>query len=298
MQQSTSPFPSMVYLPDMAAPYPSILDFLEQRFPQVSRATWESRIVQGKVNYLDGDRVTLASPYLPQQKLCYYREVAREQPIPFEEEILFQNEHLLVVCKPHFVPVTPSGPYVNECLLYRLRRKTGIQDLVAIHRLDRETAGIILFSCNKETRALYCQLFRENKVKKVYEALGRLPAEEERKEWLIENRIVRGEPWFLSKIVEGQHNSFTKIFLLEKQGTEARFRLEPKTGKKHQLRLHLTCIGSGITNDRVYPLLQPQKETEDFLAPLQLLAKEIYFEDPVTRQPMKFVSSRQLITNS
>ena len=147
--------PSRVSLPRIDKPYPTILEFLTQRFPSVGQDVWEERILTGKVLDDAGVPITLETPYIPQKRLFYYREVLEEPMIPLPEKILFQNDELLVACKPPFLPVTPSGPYVNECLLNRLRRKTGNSSLVPLHRIDRETSGLVLFSTNEKTRGLY-----------------------------------------------------------------------------------------------------------------------------------------------
>ena len=290
---SKAPNPSYVTLPDCQPPYPSLLDFLDRRFAKVGRDIWEVRLKNGGVTDDSGTEITLNTPYRPNMRLRYYREVEREPHIPFQEEILFQNEHLLVTCKPHFLPVTPAGPYVNECLLYRLKIRTGISDLVPIHRIDRETAGIVMFSVNKDTRGVYHELFSSGKIHKRYEAVATLPNDSARQEWMLQTRIVRGEPWFRVKHAEGEINAVSRIHLVEKQGRYGYFHLEPLTGKQHQLRLHLSLLGSQILHDRYYPELQP-KSGDDYTRPLQLLAKELRFIDPISQKPMHFCSPREL----
>jgi tRNA pseudouridine32 synthase/23S rRNA pseudouridine746 synthase len=290
---SRAPSPSYVTLPECELPYPSLLDFLDNRFKKVGREAWRTRIEAGKVTDDHDCPITLNTPYRPHTRLRYYREVEHELEIPFSEHILFHNDHLLVACKPHFLPVTPSGPYVNQCLLYRLKIKTGIDDLVPIHRIDRETAGIVMFSVNKDTRGLYHNLFKAGHVRKIYEAIATLPNDPDKLEWVVKSRIIPGEPWFLMKHTDGPINAITHIYLLDRNDRYGYFRLEPLTGKQHQLRLHLNLIGCNILNDRFYPVLYP-KGDDDFEHPLQLLAKEVHFIDPISQQPMKFCSTRAL----
>lgn len=290
---STAPIPSYVTLPDCLPPYPSVLDFLDRRFPKVGRDVWQARLAAGKVTEDAGAPVTADTPYQPNLRLGYFREVPEEPDIPFEAQIIFQNDHLLVACKPHFLPVTPAGPYVNQCLLYRLKAETDLNDLVPIHRIDRETAGIVLFSKQKATRGVYHDLFQFGQARKVYEAITTLPDHPEQREWLLQTRIVRGNPWFRVRHAEGPVNAITKIVLLDRNERFAYLRLEPHTGKQHQLRLHVTLIGAQILYDRYYPVLTP-KRPDDFTRPLQLLAKSVAFIDPVSGQPMEFRSTRQL----
>jgi tRNA pseudouridine32 synthase / 23S rRNA pseudouridine746 synthase len=287
-------YPATVTMPKAEQPFPSILGFLCQRFPKVDRECWESRIAEGKVLGEDRRPITLDSPYLPQQRIFYFREVETEPTIPFQEKILFQNEEILVCCKPHFLPVTPGGRYVNQCLLNRLRSSTGNDDLVPLHRIDRETAGIVLFSANKKSRALYNELFTSGNLQKTYHALSAGSGEAGNGPWLVENRIVKGEPWFRMATAPGTVNARSRIELVERKEGLARFLLNPVTGKTHQLRLHLSGLGFGILNDRYYPTLQDER-ADDFENPLQLLAKSVKFLDPVTGKAMEFASERELL---
>ncbi|PID57435.1 pseudouridine synthase [candidate division KSB3 bacterium] len=290
---SRAPRPSYATLPDCAPPYPTILDFLDKRFPKLGRDVWQARLDQGKIRDDRGQLIDLDTPYQPALRLCYFREVDKEPSIPFREKILYQDERILIADKPHFLPVTPAGPYVNECLLYRLRADTGLQEIVPVHRIDRETAGLVMFSIDRRTRGLYHELFSAGHARKCYEAIATLPAEQDRETWLIKNRIVAGEPWFRVKVAEGEVNAISKITVMQRKGSIGRFRLEPLTGKQHQLRLHLSLIGSQILNDRYYPHLQP-KHADDFEHPLQLLAQELCFRDPVANKMREFQSTQSL----
>lgn len=295
-------YPSTVTMPEAERPYPSLLAFLMARFPQVSGETWQQRLAQGKVLSDDGLPVNAHTPYTPHRKLLYFREAEQEPSIPFTETILFHNEEILVACKPHFLPVTPSGPYINECLLNRLRLQTGNPDLAPINRIDRETAGLVLFSVNKQNRGLYHDLFMQGRAEKTYHALCRTPHAKVQGEWLVESRIECGSPWFRMQSAIGAINSRTRIRLVEflADGIScdclpcARFHLTPFTGKKHQLRLHLSGLGFPIVHDRLYPDLQPAAD-DDYAKPLQLVAKTLRFQDPLSGRRMEFHSERKLL---
>ena len=287
-------YPSVVTMPPAEKPYPSIVEFLLKRFPDISENRWAQRILEGKVLDEAGTPITADTKYFPSKRIFYFREIENEPVIPFTEQILFQNDELLVACKPHFLPVIPGGRYVEECLLNRLRGRTGIGDLAPIHRLDRETAGIVIFSVNKNTRGLYHELFMRGKIEKTYHALAEVNRPPQENQWLVENRIVRGEPRFKMKTVAGAANSRSRIQLLEVRKTRGLFSLQPLTGKTHQLRLHMSELGFRIVNDRVYPDLQPQGD-DDFTRPLQLVAKQIQFIDPLSGKNMEFRSERELL---
>lgn len=290
---SISASPSIVSMPDPGKPYPTLLAFLAKRFPKISEQTWLERITTGKVLTEEGQPVTLTTTYMPNKRLFYFREVRQEQAIPFQERILFVDDHLMVVCKPHFLPVTPSGPYVRETLINRLQESTGNPFLSPINRIDQGTAGLVLMSVNKETRGAYQQLFMDGLVRKTYEAIGRFHSDSGRTEWLVENRLEPGEPWFRMKTRTGTINARSRIRLLEIDTAQARFQLSPLTGKKHQLRIHMSGLGFTIVNDRYYPTLLPETPC-NFSHPLQLLSQKIEFRDPITGQEMSFTSPRQL----
>jgi len=287
-------YPSRISLPCIEKPYPSILDFLVQRFPSVSREVWEKRIMEGKVLDEADVPINKETPYVPQKRLFYFREVAEEPLIPLQEKILFQNDEFLVACKPPFLPVIPSGPYINECLLNRLRRKTDNNDLVPLHRIDRETSGLVLFSMNKATRGLYGELFRTGTIEKTYEALSEATHCPSTDNWTVENRLVDAEVWFRTKAVPGVVNARSRIKLVDFKNNLAHFLLYPLTGKKHQLRVHMSGLGFRIMNDRYYPELLPKQE-DDLENPLQLIARKVKFKDPVSGNEMEFESERKLI---
>ncbi len=299
-----SEYPSIVVMPEIQLPYPTILEFLANRFPSVSQDIWETRIRSKKVLTEANEPISFSTPYTPLKRLYYFKEVAAEPIIPFSERIIFCNEELLVACKPHFLPVIPSGPYVNECLLHRLKKTTGNKDLSPINRIDRETAGLVLFSMNKNNRGRYQELFMNGTVNKTYEAVTHYnPAQKlspqgvdftHVKDWIVENRLVKGDPWFRMKTESGKFNAVSKISLVKSGKNRALFQLHPRTGKKHQLRLHLSGLGFPILNDRYYPDLLPKKEL-DFSDPLQLLARKIQFTDPISLKSVRFKSKRQLL---
>lgn len=282
--------PSYLRLPE--GPWKNILEFLAERFPDVTPETWISRMQKREVVDDKGAPLSTSSHYQKGITIFYYREIDDEPPIPFEETILYRDNHILVADKPHFLPVVPSGQFLHETLLVRLKKKLNLDNLVPIHRIDRETAGVVLFSHNSATRGAYVSLFRTRSIKKIYEAHAANLAE---KPFPIRyrSRMVPGEPFFRMKEVEGEPNSETHIDILEKTDNITIYRLQPVTGKKHQLRVHLAALGIPIVNDRLYPDIQPRKRN-DFLLPLKLLARAISFQDPVTGEYRHFQSNRKM----
>lgn len=300
---SISIYPSVVTLPIFNThETPLVVDFLAARFPKIAKEIWRKRVEQHKVLDENCKPISLKSTCVSHSKIIYFREVDSEPVIPFKESILFQNNHILVADKPHFLPVTPCGAYVNQSLLNRLKNRTDIPELVPAHRIDRETAGVVLFSVQKKSRGLYQKLFMDGKIRKSYMALTHLPKLSSRRfidddSSIIRKRIVKGEPWFRMKIDEtGEPNSTTRVKLLEVKDNRAILRLFPETGKKHQLRLHLSSEGYPIVNDHLYPELLPES-CPDFDHPLQLLAQSLEFIDPVSGDLMEFVSSFTIGSN-
>lgn len=269
-----------------------MLAFLEERFGAVGGPSWAERLARGDVVDARGDRLDAASHVRQGMRIWYYRELDAETPIPFEERVLFRDAHLLVVDKPHFLPMIPTGRFLRETLLVRLKRKLELPHLTPIHRLDRETAGVVIFSHNPDTRGTYQSMFQKRSIRKVYEALAPLLAGREFP-FTYRSRMVDGDKFFVMKEEEGEPNSETFVELLEQRGALARYRLHPHTGRKHQLRLHLAALGAPILNDAFYPVALPCKG-DDFSAPLQLLARAIAFEDPLTGETRSFSSARTL----
>ena len=289
--------PSVVGLPkDDKSQWRTITDFLADRFPAIPRTTWLQRMADGDVEDEFGVAITPERPYQGHIRVYYYRDLAVEERIPFDEVILHQDEHLIVVDKPHFLPVTPSGKYLQETVLVRLKRKLGLNDLVPIHRIDRDTAGLVLFSVQPVTRNAYQALFRDRIVHKIYQAIAPWRPD------LIfpmtrESRIVEdkseGRGFMTQTEVEGTPNALTHIDVLEIKGNSARYELKPVTGKRHQLRVHMHALDIPIQGDGIYPMLTPEGQM-DYDNPLQLLAKSIEWTDPLSGEVRRFESLQNL----
>lgn len=282
--------PSSIWLPQ--GPWKTVLEFLTQRFADIHGATWTARMIKGEVVDAAGIRLSPSSSYRSGVRLYYYREIEAEPNIPFEETVLYHDEHLLVADKPHFLPVAPAGRFLQETLLVRLKRKLGLDFLVPLHRIDRETAGIVLFSTQPATRGAYHSLFEKRQVRKVYEALAQyLPGLNF--PLTRRSRLAVGQPFFLMTEIDGEPNAETRIERLEVRGDAALYRLTPITGRKHQLRVHMASLGMPVVNDPFYPQLL-RREGEDYSKPLQLLARAVEFIDPFTGTPRQFESRRTL----
>jgi tRNA pseudouridine32 synthase/23S rRNA pseudouridine746 synthase len=270
----------------------TVLDFFRDHYPRVDVEAWTMRMTRGEVRDETGRQVDPETAYRVGACIFYYREIENEKTIPFPERVLYWDEHMLVADKPHFLPVVPSGRFLNETLLVRLRKHSDSDDLVPLHRLDRETAGLVLFSTNRETRSHYTSLFQNRKIRKVYEAVA-LTLDTAMLPTTRRSRIVRGEPFFRMKEVAGDYNSETYISAIRNLGGNTLYRLVPFTGKKHQLRVHLSALGIPIINDKLYPALIRSND-EDYSRPLKLLARSLLFQDPLTGQEHYFESEFKL----
>lgn len=284
---------STLHLP--AGPWRTVLDCLCAHFPAISRETWLQRMERGRVLDVQGQPLDATSAYREGLRVHYFREVEAETPIPFEERILHVDEHLVVADKPHFLPVTPSGQYVEETLLARLAKRLGNPLLVPLHRIDRPTAGLVLFSANPESRAAYQALFRVRRMHKRYEAIAP-PLPQLEFPHVRRSRLVEGDPFILMREAEGAINSETRIEVLERREQWWRYALYPVSGKRHQLRVHMSALGAALRNDPLYPQLLPedQRRSDDYSRPLQLLARHLAFDDPLSGEPRQFESQLQL----
>ena len=268
------------------------LAFFARRFPFVTAEDWQDRMRAGDVLDTAGQVVSPHTMLQPGQRLYYFRAVPQEPSIPFQAEILWQDDHLLVVDKPHFLPVIPSGKYVRETLLVRLRAQLKIDTLSPIHRIDRDTAGLVLFSVNPASRNAYQALFRERQVEKIYHGVARWDPTQP---WPIE-RIshIGNSPHFMQQQeLAGRPNAQTVIRPLQVKGDRALYEMRPLTGQRHQLRVHMAALGLPLEGDGIYPVLLPEGAL-DYDHPLQLLARAIAFTDPITGEARRFESRRRL----
>ena len=283
---------SKVFLPKMKPAPATVYQYLCQQFLHITADEWQQRFADRLIYDALGNILSFDFDYIENSHVFYYRFLAHEIHVPFEHEILFENEHLLVIDKPHFLTISPTGQYVQETLLVRLKKQTGNEFLTPIHRLDRETAGVVLFSKQAVTRAAYQEMFAQRQVKKTYHAIAPFHADLTFPCY-TRYRMEKSQPFYTMQVVEGKINSETEIDLIEHDSVWAKYQLKPITGKQHQLRVHLNSLGIAIKNDPFYPVVQHKRE-DDFSAPLQLLAKHIRFNDPVTFKEMEFSSKFEL----
>ncbi len=286
--------PSTLHLPQ--GDWPTVLDCLCAHFPAIGRELWLERMARGRVLDALGQPLDAHAPYRVGLKVHYFREVAAETPIPFTESILYLDEHLLVVDKPHFLPVMPAGEYVEQTLQARLAKRLGNADLVPLHRIDRHTAGLVLFSTNPQSRGRYQALFRERQMHKRYEALAPALPDEVFPQ-LRATRLEAGEPFFrMREVAEGVANTETRIEVARRLGEHWLYGLYPVTGKKHQLRVHMAALGAAIVNDPFYPeVSEGPGAPDDYSKPLKLLAQGLGFIDPMSGEQRRFESRLSLI---
>ncbi len=300
-------------LPD-EGPWDTAMDYMMHRWGHIDPQGIEDRFDAGEIVGEAGIPLDRATPLRNHTFIWYYRTLPPEVRIPVELSILHQDEHLLVVDKPHFLPTTPGGTYIQESALVRLRNQLNLPDLIPMHRLDRMTAGILLLSTNPQTRGKYQVLFEKRQVQKEYECVSAAepapgyPAVEF--PVVVRNRMTKSRSYLLAEVVDGEPNAETRIERLRTfdgpatkapdAGTPANcalrralYRLEPHSGKTHQLRVHMASLGLGIVNDAFYPDLL-DKAPDDYSKPLQLLARGIRFVDPITGEPVEYRSGLEL----
>lgn len=241
----------------------------------------------------DGRPVAPDAAYEPGMFVWFHRELPDEEPVPFALDVVYRDEHIVVADKPHFLATTPRGGHVAETALARLRRELGLPAIGAAHRLDRLTAGLVLFTVRPEERGAYQTLFRDRLVRKEYEAVApydaglALPR-------TVTSRIVKERGVLAAREVAGEPNALTEVELADHRDGLGRYRLLPRTGQTHQLRVHMNALGVPILGDPLYPVVTGPVPAGDFRRPLQLLARALEFTDPVTGRAHRFVSGRAL----
>jgi tRNA pseudouridine32 synthase/23S rRNA pseudouridine746 synthase len=282
--------PARLRLPEQPG-WATMRDHLVDRLPTVDPADIDAMLAAGGIVDADGP-IDADTPYLPGGVLWLHRPLPDETPVPFELRVVHRDADLLVVDKPHFLATIPRGRHILQTALVRLRRDYDLPDLVPAHRLDRTTAGLVLFIVNPARRGAYQTMFHHRRVDKEYQAIARfdprliLPR-------TVHSRIIKDKHIIRAQEVPGEVNAETRVELLDERDGLARYRLRPRTGRTHQLRLHMNSLGVPILGDDFYPTLS-DKALDDFTRPLQLLASVLAFTDPISHEPRRFVTTRTL----
>ena len=271
--------------------WPTVRAYLVAKLPRVDPARIDAMLADDRFVGRSGP-YSADTPYLPGEFVWFHRDLPDEVPVPFELGVVYRDDQILVADKPHFLSTIPRGQHVAETALVRLRTQFDLPHLSPAHRLDRPTAGLVLFVVRPELRGRYQTLFRDRRVHKEYEAIApyrpelTLPT-------VVRSRIVKERGVITAQEVPGEPNAETRVELLASRGDLGRYRLLPSTGRTHQLRLHMCGLGVPIVGDPFYPVLE-DRPLDDFTRPLQLLAKVLAFEDPVTGVPHRFESRLRL----
>lgn len=285
---------SRLYIPK--GDWKTLLDFLLHRFPHMDVDIIKMRLARGDMVNPQGVAYQLDSAYPADSWLWYYREVEDEVPVPFELTVLFKDDYLIAVDKPHFLASIPGGRYLQETALIRLRKMFDNYHISPLHRLDRDTAGVLLFCMHPDYRGAYQSLFQGRDIHKVYECVA--PWRPELTFPLTHCSHIEKSPQYFTMQEASDPsippNSETLIEVIQHNECYAHYRLTPHTGKKHQLRVHMNSLRMPICHDEFYPVLLPARATDNFEKPLQLLARSIRFLDPVTRQERYFESKQTL----
>jgi len=276
-------------------PWATIAEYVTGRFSHIDPEVLLGRFDRGEVVAFDGTRLSRKTPLGAEDFVWYYREPPDEPAIPYDVAVRHLDDDLLVVDKPHFLPTTPGGGFLMNSALVRLRQRFDNPDLTPIHRLDRATAGLVMFSVRPATRGAYQTLFADRAVEKVYEAVTTIPGSGMPPLPLVVRSHLTSTRGSLRAIVheDREPNAETLVEAIRVGETAAHLRLRPRTGRMHQLRSHLAGIGLGILGDRFYPDLLDEAP-DDPERPLQLLARELRFVDPLSGEQREFTTGLAL----
>ncbi|WP_443209376.1 pseudouridine synthase, partial [Rhodococcus rhodochrous] len=254
----------------------TIVEFLQAGHPEED---WAAHMAAGELVDEHGRRIDARTPYQPTRFVYFYRDPAPEVPVPFPVHVLHREDGLVVVDKPHFLATIPRGAHIRESVVVRLRRELELPHLVPVHRLDRMTAGVLLCTSDPAWRRPYQELFERQRVRKVYEAVAGYRPDLSFPQ-VVRTRIVKRHGELTAEQFADEPNSETRIEFVERRGELARYRLFPRTGRTHQLRLHLAWLGVPIVGDNFYPRFR-RRCADDFTDPLRLLARSLEFTDPI-----------------
>lgn len=258
-----------------------------------SRVDVEGLLTAERFVYADARPLADADPYRPHTFVWFHRDLREEPVVPGDLTVVHRDERIVVVDKPAFLSTVPRGRHVTQSLVVRLRAELDLPELTPMHRLDRVTSGLVLCAVGKSWRGAYQSMFAQGTVRKTYRALAPWRAELE-VPTTVRNHIAAIPRTGDAQVVAGAPvNAETLVELEERRGEHAVYRLTPRTGRTHQLRLHLRDLGAPIVDDPLYPV-DLGVDVDDFTRPLQLLASELEYDDPVDGVRRRFVSPRRL----
>ncbi|RPK66781.1 Ribosomal large subunit pseudouridine synthase A [Streptomyces sp. ADI96-02] len=279
---------------DPAGVWASVGEHLAARFGgAVGVERVAAMLDEGRFVDADGRPVGGDEPYAAGRSLWFHRDFAPEEPVPFPVGVVHRDAHVVIADKPHFLATTPRGRHITETAVARLRRELELPALQPAHRLDRLTAGLVLFVVRPEERGAYQRLFRDRLVRKEYEAVAPYDPELVLPR-TVRSRIVKERGVLAAREEPGEANSESRIELLEHRGGLGRYRLSPATGRTHQLRVHMNALGLPILHDPLYPVVEAEGAPDEWERPLQLLARALEFTDPVSGEPHRFTSGLRL----
>ncbi|MEV6658824.1 RluA family pseudouridine synthase [Nocardia fluminea] len=282
--------PARLRLPEDGQ-WATVRDHLVERLPRVDPARIDAMLVAGEIVDLAGPLAPDA-PFVPGGAVWFHRDLPVETEVPFEIGIVHRDDDILVIDKPHFLATIPRGQHILQTALVRLRNELDLPDLIPAHRLDRATAGLLLFVVNPARRGAYQTMFHRKTVRKEYEAIAPYDPELALPR-TVRSRIIKEKQVLAAFEVAGEPNAETEVELVEHRGGLGRYRLRPHTGRTHQLRLHMNGLGVPILGDDFYPVIT-DKSVDDYTRPLQLLAASLEFTDPVSGAPRRFETRREL----
>ncbi len=250
-------------------------------------------LAAGRIVYESGEPATDTDPYQPHTFVWFHRDLFDEKPVPGRIHVVYRDERIIVIDKPPFLSTIPRGKHVQQSVVVRLRDELGMPELSPLHRLDRVTSGLLVLATEKRWRGHYQTLFQRGEVQKTYRALAPhrpelvLPV-------TVRNHLVKHRGQLQGEVDVGSPaNSESMVELEALHGERAAYRLTPTTGRTHQLRLHMAGLGIPICGDPLYPVVRGIA-VDNFSTPLQLLASELRFTDPVDGRPRHFGSVRGL----
>lgn len=240
-----------------------------------------------------GAVVHAEDPFVPHRFVWFHRDLRDEPEVTAAIHVVHRDERLVVVDKPAFLSSIPRGRHVMQSVVVRLRAELDLPELSPLHRLDRVTSGLLMLATEARWRGPYQTLFEHRAVHKTYWALAPL-RDDLTFPVVVRNHIRKDRgSWQAVVVPDAPVNAETRIELASTVDGFGVYRLTPRTGRTHQLRVHMLGLGIPIVDDPLYPEVL-EVDVDDFSRPLQLLAGELAFTDPVDGSARTFRSVRHI----